>query len=162
MPPPPLSPTRRYLPSGIRKHYWVFVIANYLLPTRAEINSGLDLTVEIPDGGVTGFSLAGSTNDVPDMGSKFTSTVAGRLTSATNTIDSYLDQGSVDVRTMLPRTTTGYVVNMWDGDLAGQLCDVFPVTVITQAIDPNSANPGKVTLDFAITRIPAINVRIPA
>jgi len=162
VPAPPLSPTRRYLPPGIRKCYFVFVIANYLLPTRAELNSGLDVSAEIPTGGVTGFSLQGSTADAGDMGSKFTSTVAGRLTSGTNSIDSYLDSGDVDVRTLLPRLTTGNVVWMWAGDIPGGLMDVWPVQVLTQAIDPNTEDVAKVTIQFAATRVPAINVRIPA
>ena len=158
---PPIAPTRRYLPPGIRKVYYVPVIANYLLPSRAELNSGLDLTAEIPEGGMTGWSLAGSTVDVADMGSKFTSQVIGRLTSATNTIDQFLDQGANDVRKLLPRNTVGYIVHFPEGDVTGQLMDIFPVQVLTQAIDTNSADPGKVSVEFAITRLPAISVTIP-
>jgi len=162
VPAPPLNPTRRYFPDGIRKCYFVFVMANYLVPTRAELNSGVDLSAEIPAGGVTGWSLQGSTVDVPDMGSRFTSTIPGRLTSPTNSIDSYLDQGSVDVRTLLPRDTNGYTVWMWEGDVPGQLMDVFPARVITQAVDTNTEDPAKASLQFAITKIPAINIKIPA
>lgn len=161
MPAPPLNPTKRYLPPGIRHLYWVSTMANYLLPTRAELNAGIDLTYEIPDGGVTGWSLAGSTVDAPDLGSKFTSQVPGRLTSASNSIDSYLDQGSNDIRTLLPRDTTGFIVCLWDGDVPGQLMDVFPVRVVTQAVDPNTVDVGKVTIQFAVTKVPATNVRIP-
>ena len=162
MPPAPLNPTTRYFPPGTRKVYWVPTIANYLAPTRAEINAGTDLSAEIPTGGLTGWSLAGSTVDVGDMGSRFTSTVPGRLTSATNSIDSYLDQGSNDIRTLLPRDTNGFVVCLWDGDIAGRRMDIFPARVITQAVDTNTEDPGKVSIQFAITKIPAINVAIPA
>ena len=161
MPAPPISPTRRYLPPGIRKVYYVLAIANYLLPTRAELNAGLDLTGEIPEGGMTGWSLQGSTVDVADMGSKFTSQVIGRLTSATNTIDQYLDSGANDVRKLLPRTTVGYIVHFPEGDISGQLMDVFPIQVLSLAIDTNSADPGKISVQFAITKIPAISVTIP-
>jgi len=150
------------LPPGIRQCYICFVIANYLLPTRAELNAGVDISAQIVAGGVTGFSLAGSTSDVPDMGTKFTSTIPGRLTSASNSIDSYLDQGSNDIRSLLPRDTNCYVVWLWDGDVPGRLMDVFPVRVLTQAVDTNTEDPAKVSIEFAITRIPGISIKVPA
>lgn len=162
MPAPALIPARRYFPPGTRQVYFVAAIANYLLPTRAELNAGTDLSAQVAAGGVAGWSLAGATVDVPDMGSRFTSQVPARLTSPTNTIDIYLDSGSVDVRTLLPRDTTGFIVWMWEGDIVGNLMDIFPVRVITQAVDTNTEDPGKVSIEFAISKIPAISVKIPA
>src|SRR5437763_5126917 len=108
MPPPAITGSIRYFPPGIRRVYFVATIANYLAPTRGELNAGTDLTGEIAGGGMTGWSLAGSTVDTPDLGSVFTSTVPGRLTSATNSIDMYMSQNSIDARTLLVRTTNGY------------------------------------------------------
>ena len=79
-----------------------------------------------------------------------------------NSIDSYLDQGSNDIRTLLPRDTNCYVVWFWEGDVPGRKMDIFPVRVLTQAVDTNTEDPAKVSIEFAITRIPAINVAIPA
>jgi hypothetical protein len=162
VPPAPLTPTTRYFPPGVRKVYFVSTIANYLAPTRAEINAGTDLTAEIATGGMAGWSLAGSTVDTGDLGSNFTSTVPGRLTSPTNSIDFYLSQNSIDARSLLPRTTNGYIAVLWEGDVPGNKMDVFPVRVITQANDTNTEDPGKTTIEFAITRIPAITITIPA
>lgn len=159
MPPAPLTPTTRYFPPGIRKVYWVPTIANYLAPTRAELNAGTDLSGEIET--MTGWSLAGATVDVPDMGSRFTSQVPGRLTSATNDLTAYMSQNSNDIRTLLPRDTNGYIVCLWEGDVSGQKMDVFPVRVITQANDTTVEDPGKTTISFAITKIPAILATIP-
>jgi hypothetical protein len=161
VPPSPLNPTSRYFPPGTRKVYWVPVIANYLAPTRAELNAGTDLSAEIPSGGMTGWSLAGSTVDVGDMGSRFTSTVPGRLTSPQNNIDFYLDTGGNDARSLLTRDTNGYIVILWEGDVTGRRMDVFPARVITQANDTNTEDPGKTTVEFAITKIPAIYVLVP-
>ena len=161
MPPSPLNATSRYFPPGTRKVYWVPTIANYLSPTRAELNAGTDLSAEIPSGGMSGWSLAGSTVDVGDMGSRFTSTVPGRLTSASNSIDFYLDTGGNDARTLFPRDTNGYIVILWEGDTTGRKMDVFPARVITQANDTNTEDPGKTTIEFAITKIPAIVVSVP-
>ena len=161
MPATPLNPTSRYFPPGTRKVYWVPTIANYLAPTRAELNAGTDLTAEIAQGGMTGWSLAGSTADVGDLGSRFISTVPARLTSATNNIDFYLDTGGNDARSLLTRDTNGYVVVLWEGDVTGRRMDVFPARVITQANDTNTEDPGKCTIEFAITKIPGIYLLVP-
>jgi hypothetical protein len=139
--------------------YWVPTIANYNAPTRAELNAGTDLSGEIET--MTGWSLAGATVDVPDMGSRFTSQVPGRLTSAQNDITAYMSQNSNDIRTLLPRDTNGFIVCLWEGDVSTQKMDVFPVRVITQANDTTVEDPGKTTISFAITKIPAILITIP-
>jgi hypothetical protein len=159
MPATPLSPTTRYFPPGIRKVYFVAAISNYNAPTRAELNAGTDLSAEIET--MTGWSLQGSTVDVPDMGSRFTSQVPGRLTSAQNDITMYMSQNSSDVRTLLPRDTNGFIVCLWEGDVTGQKMDVFPVRVVTQANDTTVDDPGKTTVSFAITKLPAILIAIP-
>ena len=160
MPAPPLTPTVRYFPPGTRKLYWVVTIANYLVPTRAELNAGTDISAEIET--MTGWSLAGSTVDVPDMGSRFTSQVPGRLTSAQNDVTCYLSQNSIDARSLLPRDANGFMCCFWEGDVPGQKFDVFPARVVTQAVDTTVDDPGKVTISFAVTRLPAINLTIPA
>jgi|SRR5215469_13033277 len=159
MPPAPLNATTRYLAVGLRKIYWVPTIANYLSPTRSELNAGTDLTAEVET--MTGWSLQGSVIDTPDMGTTFTSQVPGRRTSPQNDITSYLSQNSNDIRSLLPAATSGYMVILWEGDVSGQKMDVFPARVVTQANDPNPEDPGKTTISFAITKIPAIYVPIP-
>jgi hypothetical protein len=160
MPAPPLAPTTRYFPPGTRKFYWVVAISNYLAPTRAELNAGTDLSAEIA--GMNGWSLTTNMNDAADMGSKFTSQVGGRLTSATNDITCYLSQNSIDARSLLPRGATGFGVVLWEGDTPGQKMSVFPVTVVSQAPDTATENVGTATFTFAATRVPAENLVIPA
>ena len=157
---PPLTPTVRYFPPGKRKVYWVPAIANYLTgPTRAELNAGTDLSAEIS--ALTGWSVASATVDTPDMGSRFTSQIPGRLTSATNDITFYVDSGSNDVRTLLLRDSNGFIVLLWEGDFTGQRMDVFPVRITTKAMDTTVDNPGGVVISFAASKIPATNLVIP-
>ena len=156
---PPLNPTRRYFPPGTRKVYWAPACANYLAPTRAELNAGTDLSAEIS--ALTGWSASSAMVDTPDMGSRFTSQVGGRLTSAANDITFYLDSGSNDVRSLLPRGTAGFVALLWEGDVTGQKMDLFPVTVTAQAVDTTVDNPGTVVVSFAASKIPASNLVIP-
>jgi len=160
MPAPPLIPSTRYFAPGIRALVWVTTMANYLVPTRAEINAGTDLSAQVAT--INGWSLQGAMVDVPDMGSRFTSQVPGRLTSPTNDVTLYLSQNSIDGRGLLPRDTNGFMVCMWEGDVPGNKMDVFPARVVTQAVDTTVDDSGKVTISFAISRLPAINQTIPA
>lgn len=156
----PLTPTTRYFPPGTRKVYWMPACADYTAPTRAELDAGTDLSAEVS--ALSGWSVTSATVDTPDMGSRFTSQVPGRLTSSSNDITVYTSQNSNDARALLPRDTNGFVVLLWEGDIAGQLMDVFPVRVTAQAMDTTVDNPGTVTVSFAATEIPASNVVIPA
>jgi hypothetical protein len=160
MPAPPLAPTTRYFPPGTRKTYWVPVISNYLAPSRAELNSGTDLSGEIS--AINGWAVVANMVDAPDMGSKFTSQVGGRLTSASNDLTCYLSVNSIDARSLLPRGTTGNIVHFWEGDVPGQKMSVFPVTVTSQAPDTATENVGTATFTFAASRVPAENLVIPA
>jgi hypothetical protein len=74
----------------------------------------------------------------------------------------YADGTSTDVRTLLPRGTTGFILKLPEGDVAGRKCDVFPVKVLQQAKPTNLTNPSLVQLIFAPTKIPAENVTVPA
>ena len=156
----PLTPTTRYFPPGLRRVYWMPACNNYLAPTRAEMNAGTDLSAEVS--GLNGWSVSSATVDTPDMGSRFTSQVPGRLTSATNEITCYTSQNSNDARTLLVRDANGFVVLLWEGDIAGQKMDVIPVRIMSQAMDATVDNPGTCTFGFAATRLPATNVVIPA
>lgn len=159
MAPPTLTPTVRYFPPGIRKIYWVPTTANYQAPTRAELNAGTDLSPEVDT--MTGWSVTSAAVDVPDMGSRFTSQVPGRLTSATNDVTLYNSQLSTDARTLLTRDTNGFIVVLWEGDVTGQLMDVFPVRVMAAAVDSTVEDPGKTTYSFAATKLPKIGATIP-
>ena len=160
MAPAPLNPTNRYYPSGKRACYWLATVANYLSPTRAELNAGVDLSHEIES--VTGFSLTAAMVNVPDMGSRFVQQIPGALESSKNDITFYQDAHSGDVRTLLSIGVTGTIVMLWDGDVSGQLMDVFPVQVASVAPDPAINKAAMLTVDFAPSAVPAIGVTIPA
>lgn len=160
MAPPPLNPTKRYYPSGTRKCYFLSATANYLSPTRTEMNAGVDLSHEIE--AVTGFSLTAAMVNVPDMGSRFIQQIPGALESSKNSITFYQDQSSQDIRQLLAIGVTGFVLMLWDGDVAGQLMDVFPVQVASVAPDPAVNKAAMVTVDFAPNAVPSIGTIIPA
>jgi hypothetical protein len=159
MPPTPLTATVRYIPPGTRKIYWVTTIANYLAPSRGELNAGIDLSAEVA--AIQGFSVTSATVDTPDLSTRYTAKIPGRITADNSSLDFYATNTSSDVRTVLPRDTAGYVVFLWEGDVTGQRMDVFPAKVTVSALDGNMEEPQKVNVEFAITRIPASNVVIP-
>jgi hypothetical protein len=160
MAPPPLDPTQRYYPAGTRKCYFLSTTANYLSPTRAEMNAGVDLSAEIES--VTGFSLTAAMVNVPDMGSRFVQQIPGALESSKNDITFYQDLQSGDVRQIFAIGVTGFIIMLWDGDVAGQLMDVFPVQIASVAPDPAVTKAAMLTVDFAPSGVPAIGVVIPA
>jgi hypothetical protein len=159
MPPSPLTVTTRYTTPGIRKIYWVTTMANYLSPSRIELNAGIDLTNEIAE--MTGFTVSSDTQDVPDMSSRFVAKIPGRINADDSSIRFYASQSSADVRTVLPRDTAGYVVTLWEGDVAGQKMDVWPAKVTATSVQTAMEDPASVEVGFSITRVPAQNVTIP-
>jgi hypothetical protein len=135
-------------------------MSNYLAPTRAELNSGTDLTGQVTS--VNGFSVTANMVDTPDLGSKFVTQISGRLTAGQSDITLYMSSNSIDARTLLPRGATGNVTVFWEGDVPGNKMSVFPVTVVSQAPDTATDNPGALTFSFAPSRVPAEMLTVPA
>lgn len=156
---PNIGGSTRYIPEGTTDFYWVVTIANYLSPSRGELNAGTRLTPEIAATGNWG--IVSGTIDAPDLASLFTAQISGKVTVDGPTIDMYASINSVDVRTLVPRGTTGFVVKFPEGDTTGRKMDVFPATVLQQAKPTSLSNPSLVQLAFAVTRIPAENVTVP-
>ncbi|MFF3857522.1 hypothetical protein, partial [Micromonospora sp. NPDC002575] len=67
-----------------------------------------------------------------------------------------------DVRTLLTREATGFIVWMDEGDVPGQTMDVYPVTVTSQAKVRELDAAAQIMAQFAMTSEPAENVTIPA
>jgi len=160
----PLSATTRYFPVGVRQYYFVTSIASKTAPTRAELNAGTDLTGEIVS--VTGFTTSSNPVDAPDLKSRFTGQVTGMITADASSMNIYLDEESVDVRSVLPRDTVGFVVQFPEGDDEGvsgtKTMDVFPVKVSSASKDTTTTDPGQIVISFVITSEPAENILVPA
>jgi hypothetical protein len=160
VPPTPLSATLRYTPPQQgRKYYWVTTIATQATPTRGELNAGTDLTAEIAE--VSGFELAGDSADAPDLASQFVAQVPARITASDSEIQFYASSTSSDVRSVLPRGTTGFVVILPEGDITGQKCEVWPAKVKSMFLDSSIEDPAKIHIQFSITKLPSQNVTIP-
>jgi hypothetical protein len=161
MPAPPLAAYTRYIPPGTRKYYWVASIANPAAPTRAELNAGTDLSGQVA--AVSGFALQKTTADVTPLGSQFTVLLDTILdaNAGTNEIILYASASSLDARTLMPIGAAGFLVHFPEGDITGQLCEVWPASVNAMFFDPSVDAPGEIHFQYTITAAPAQNVTIP-
>ena len=159
MPASAITASVRYTSRGTTKIYWVVTIANYLAPSRGELNAGLDVSDEVAD--VAGFTVASDQIEVPDLSGRFTAKIPGRITADDSSLTCYASQNGVDVRAVLPRDTAGFMVILPEGDVTGQKMDVFPSKVSSAFVDPSIGDAGRVVVNFSITRVPAQNLVIP-
>lgn len=141
-------------------HFLPTIAAATLIPTRAEVTAGTDLTGEISD--VSGFSVTGNDIDAPDLKSEFVGKVPGRTMSEDSTLTFYASENSVDVRTILTYKLIGFIVLMHGGDVQTRKMDVYPVRVrsVGKTISVSDSL-ATIVVGFSVTREPALNVAVP-
>lgn len=155
----PITKSTRFIRPGVTKVYFVITMSNYLSPIRSELNAGTDLTREIAD--ISGFQVTSEAVDTPDLNSRFTSKIPGMITADDSSLSFYASSNSIDVRSLLPRDTVGYVVWLDEGDIAGRTMDVFPVQVSSAPKVRSLSDPAQIQVQFTITNVPAENVVVP-
>ncbi|MFD1656998.1 hypothetical protein ACFSL4_01790 [Streptomyces caeni] len=156
----PITASTRYYRRGVSKVSWVPTIADKTAPTRAELNAGTELSPET--GAVDGWQITSNTEDAPALGTTFNAKVFSTTEVGNSSLTLYTSKTGTDVRSLLIRGTTGFIVWMDEGDVAGNLMDVFPVQVMSQAKTREINSLGMVQVQFAIPSEPAENVSIPA
>jgi hypothetical protein len=159
---PEITASVRYFDPGITKCIFLPAIAAAnLVPTRTEINAGTDLSPEIAE--VNGFTVTSGVINTPNMGSRFTGTIPGRTNAEDSSITFYADQAGNDVRTILPRDATGYILWADGGDVAGNKGQVYPIRVQSlgqlRSVGDESH---RLQVQFSITSEPNEDVTIPA
>lgn|SRR4051794_1841073 len=159
MPATPITASTRYFRPGTTKIVFASTLASKAAPTRAEINAGTDLSGEIAS--IEGWQVTSDFIDTPDLGTRFTSKVAGRISADDSSLSMYASVNSIDVRSLLPRDTNGYILIFDEGDVAGRKADVFPVTVASAPKQRGMEDPAQISVQFSITSTPAENVTIP-
>ncbi|MEW2570500.1 hypothetical protein [Streptomyces sp. NPDC047070] len=156
----PINASVRYYRRGTTKVIWAPAVANKNAPTRSEINAGTALEGET--GAMGGWQTTSGTVPTPALGSRFTPVVGGEITAADSSLTFWASKDGDDVRTLLQREDTGFIIWMDEGDVQGQTCDVYPVTVTSQAKVRELDQAAQIMAQFAITSEPAENVTIPA
>jgi hypothetical protein len=156
-----IATSTRYVPTGIRKIYWCPTIASQASPTRTELTTnGTNLTPQIAE--MSGFTVSSDTVNVPDLANRFVGKLPGAINADDSSIRFYASQNSVDVRAILPRDTAGFVVCLWEGDVATQKCDVFPVKVASTSMQTAIDEAASIEVQFTVTGVPSLNCTIPA
>jgi hypothetical protein len=157
----PIASSTRYINPATTKIYFVSSIANKNSPTRTELNLGTDLSGEV--NAIDGWKTSSDQVETPDMATRFTSKIPGRISADDSSITFYCDKAGADARALLPRDTNGFIVILDGGDVGTQKMDVYPVRV--SALGKERSTEGKdaatVEIQFSITSQPAEDVTIP-
>lgn len=161
MPATPITPASRFFRPGVTKCYWVVSIANIAAPTRSELNAGSDLSKDILD--ISGWMVSGQAISTPDLNSRFVGNIPGLTSADESSISFYQGETGVDVRSLMPRDTSGNIIWLDGGDVAGRKMDVFPVRILslgkTRSMGSEAA---RLVIQYSVTTEPAENVTIPA
>lgn len=160
MPITPIQPaaiTRFFMP-GETQILFIASISNTSAPTFAELDGGTELTEEFADW--AGWTVATSMIKTPGLKNRFVGQLPGRIEAEESSITFYEDKAQADLRTLMPRDTTGYIV-IADGGLDQGKGDVFKVQVasVTKVRDIEDA--AKIRFQFAIVEQPAEDVTLP-
>lgn len=159
MPPAQISAYARYYQPAVSVMYFVASIANYLAPTRGELDAGLNITRQVRE--INGWGVEGDQIETPDFSSLFVAKIAGRTSAPDSSLTLYGTKSGADIRTTLPRGTTGYIVIMPGGDVSGYKMDVFPISVRAVSKQHGDKDAFAMMVQVSITAQPAEDVTIP-
>lgn len=162
MPATPIANPTKFINKGTTKVVYCATISDYTSPTRSEINAGTDLTRAITD--FEGWLTTSEQVDAPNLDARFTPKIAGNITAEDSSLTFNADVAGDDVRALLPRDTAGYIIWLDGGDVAGRKMDVYPIVAssVGKVRNAQGEEPAKLTIQFAITDVPADDVEIPA
>lgn len=161
MAPPNLTASTRYFdPETTVVYYLPAIAAADLTPTRLEMDAGTNITGELRD--LSGWTVTSEEIETPDMGSRFTSKIPGRRSAEDSNLTLYADINGTDVRDLLPRDTTGYIMWCDGGDTAGNKADVFPIRVRSVPKQRSTSDAALIQVQFSVTSEPAEDVTVPA
>ncbi|MER7126742.1 hypothetical protein [Micrococcus luteus] len=156
----PITPATRFFRPGTTKCYWVPSISNKAAPTRSELNAGSDLSKDVAD--ISGWMVSGAKIDTPDLNSRFVSNIPGLTSAGDSSITFYASDTGSDVRALMPRDASGFIVWMDGGDVAGRKMDVYPARVLSVGkVRSMGAEAARLTIQYAVTSEPAEDVTIP-
>ena len=152
-----------YTPDELERIFFLPSVASTAAPTVAEFTAGEDITDAIVS--MSGFTFSGSKVEVPNLGSRFTPSVTGRLTAEDSSIEFYKGDDPTDleevVRALLPRGADGYIVRVFPVDgapapiAAATDVEVYPVEVMSNSVAaPTPGEAAKFTVQFSIPRQP--------
>lgn len=153
----PASITRYFMP-GTTQILFCASVSNTSAPTFTELDNGYELTRDWADW--SGWTVSTNFIKMPGLQNRFVAQLPGRIEAADSSITFYEDKVQVDVRTLMPRDTIGYIV-IADGGLASAKGDIFKIQVATVTKLRDAEDAGKIRIDYAILEQPAEDVALP-
>jgi len=158
----PIPATDKFINAGITVVYFVPVIADVKVPTRAELDAGTDLTEEVI--ATSGWQISSADVAFTPLGTTFTPSIPGRTSVESSSLTLPQDIEGEDVRAIMPRGTVGNVVIMYGGDVPDTPMDVYPVRVssVGKTISTEGTEVASTVVNFSIPAEPAEDVAIPA
>jgi hypothetical protein len=120
-------------------------VASLSAPTRAELNAGVTLMAPGRNNAeavteLAGWELANNPANSSDGDSDFDKTVPGTFSMAESSYTIKASKGVRTVRNALAIGSFVYAVHMYDGDVVGYPCSVFPFRVKSNSDMPTLAN----------------------
>jgi hypothetical protein len=145
-----------YFRRGVSAVHFTTVLSSLTSPSIAEIDAnGEDLTARL--GEMTGWEFANSPIPTPKLSTTFTTTIPGEDTTPNPEMVFYDSDETDDVRTILAKGATGWVVLCPYGYTATKASRVFPVTVTGANDDWTLGNEAaKFTVGFAVSAAPTL------
>lgn len=123
---------------GTSKIFFAPTISNKAAPTQAEITAGTDLTPQLAE--INGVTFSNQPIDVPDFSSAWTKKIPGEDQADDPALTFYEDSTSNPIKTALAKGTAGYLVLCPWGSTATKVCEVWPVTVASNAREWSAGN----------------------
>jgi hypothetical protein len=155
MAPQPLNETRRFINPEVTVVYWLLAVVDLAAPTRDELDhaTAVDLTGEIA--AMDGWTVAADRVAVPDLGTRFTGRISGRVNPGDAQITYYGDETTADVRDVKSRGDRGFIYILDGGDVEGQKGRGFEVEIsaITPTVDVAGTEAARIMIDYSINRV---------
>ncbi|AEA27922.1 hypothetical protein Psed_5795 [Pseudonocardia dioxanivorans CB1190] len=144
---------------GLTYVYVPTIAAGTLIPTRTEIDDGVDLSTEVIEW--EGFEITSDGIELKGL-KRFKGEIPGMMSAAESSLTLYADRGNDDVSSILPRDTAGFILRMPVGDVPTKKMSVWPIRVksLTPVFSTEAATAYKVAM--SITAEPNESVTIPA
>lgn len=163
-----IASTERFFQPEISKVYWLAsvggaspIAAASGIPTRTELEAGLDITDEVAD--MAGFNVTSGFIAVPDLGRRFTRQIGGRTSADASSITFYGSLTGEDIRQVMHRLDRGVLVFADSGDAAGKPADAYPVEVSSVGkLRSVGDNAYRIQVGFAPSGIPVEDFELPA
>lgn len=157
---PTLATSELYNEEFTGQIIWQSTLTDYTAPTRTEIDNGTNLTGEVVSG--SGWGVDANIIQQPTWGATFSRQVPGRVTAQNSSITFTADKPGDDIRGVVSRGDTGYIIRCPGGDVTGYLATVYPVTVVSVSQPFAADSASQIVVSFAITQIPAEDIVLPA